>query len=100
MSGEYVVMIIVAGITAVGGWIGNHISNKPKRDDSQMNRINLIITQYESWNEVLNQENKYLKERNVKLKKEVHVLTEKVNCLEKRIRELEGGEPFGKSKEQ
>lgn len=62
MSGEYVVMIIVAGITAVGGWIGNHISNKPKRDDSQMNRINLIITQYESWNDDL-------KERNIKLKK-------------------------------
>lgn len=85
MSGEYVVMIIVAGITAVGGWIGNHISNKPKRDDSQMNRINLIITQYESWNDEL-------KERNVKLKKENHVLREKITCLEKRIKELEGGE--------
>ena len=85
MSGEYVVMIIVAGITAVGGWIGNHISNKPKRDDSQMNRINLIITQYESWNDDL-------KERNIKLKKENHVLREKITCLEKRIKELEGGE--------
>ena len=78
-------MIIVAGITAVGGWIGNHISNKPKRDDSQMNRINLIITQYESWNDDL-------KERNIKLKKENHVLREKITCLEKRIKELEGGE--------
>ena len=85
MSGEYVVMIIVAGITAVGGWIGNHISNKPKRDDSQMNRINLIITQYESWNDDL-------KERNIKLKKENNVLREKITCLEKRIKELEGGE--------
>ncbi|WP_213810594.1 hypothetical protein [Jeotgalicoccus sp. WY2] len=85
MSGEYVVMILVAGITAVGGWIGNHISNKPKRDDSQMNRINLIITQYESWNDDL-------KERNIKLKKENHVLREKITCLEKRIKELEGGE--------
>ena len=85
MSGEYVVMIIVAGITAVGGWIGNHISNKPKRDDSQMNRINLIITQYESWNDDL-------KERNIKLKKENHVLREKITCLEKLIKELEGGE--------
>lgn len=85
MSGEYVVMIIVAGITAVGGWIGNHISNKPRRDDSQMNRINLIITQYESWNDDL-------KERNIKLKKENHVLREKITCLEKRIKELEGGE--------
>lgn len=85
MSGEYVVMIIVAGITAVGGWIGNHISNKPKRDDSQMNRINLIITQYESWNDDL-------KERNIKLKKENHVLREKITCLKKRIKELEGGE--------
>lgn len=85
MSGEYVVMIIVAGITAVGGWIGNHISNKPKRDDSQMNRINLIITQYESWNDDL-------KERNIKLKKENHVLREKITFLEKRIKELEGGE--------
>lgn len=85
MSGEYVVMIIVAGITAVGGWIGNHISNKPKRDDSQMNRINLIITQYESWNDDL-------KERNIKLKKENHVLREKITILEKRIKELEGGE--------
>lgn len=85
MSTEYVVMIIVASITAVGGWIGNHISNKPKRDDSHMNRINLIITQYESWNEEL-------KERNVTLKKEVQVLREKVTCLEKRIKELEGGE--------
>lgn len=85
MSGEYVVMIIVAGITAVGGWIGNHISNKPKRDDSQMNRINLIITQYEAWNDDL-------KERNIKLKKENHVLREKITCLEKRIKELEGGE--------
>lgn len=85
MSGEYVVMIIVAGITAVGGWIGNHISNKPKRDDSQMNRINLIITQYESWNDDL-------KERNIKLKKENHILREKITCLEKRIKELEGGE--------
>ena len=85
MSGEYVVMIIVAGITAVGGWIGNHISNKPKRDDSQMNRINLIITQYESWNDDL-------KERNIKLKKENHVLREKITCLEKRIKELEGAE--------
>lgn len=85
MSGEYVVMIIVAGITAVGGWIGNHISNRPKRDDSQMNRINLIITQYESWNDDL-------KERNIKLKKENHVLREKITCLEKRIKELEGGE--------
>ena len=85
MSGEYVVMIIVAGITAVGGWIGNHISNKPKRDDSHMNRINLIITQYESWNDDL-------KERNIKLKKENHVLREKITCLEKRIKELEGGE--------
>ncbi|MCK1976081.1 hypothetical protein LNK15_03295 [Jeotgalicoccus huakuii] len=85
MSTEYVVMIIVASITAVGGWIGNHISNKPKREDSHMNKINLIITQYEAWNEEL-------KERNVKLKKEVHVLREKVDCLEKRIRELEGGE--------
>lgn len=85
MSGEYVVMIIVAGITAVGGWIGNHISNKPKRDDSQMNRINLIITQYEAWNDDL-------KDRNIKLKKENHVLREKITCLEKRIKELEGGE--------
>lgn len=85
MSGEYVVMIIVAGITAVGGWIGNHISNKPKRDDSQMNRVNLIITQYEAWNDDL-------KERNIKLKKENHVLREKITFLEKRIKELEGGE--------
>ena len=85
MSMEYAVMIIVAGITVIGGWIGNHISNKPKRDDSQMNRINLIITQYESWNDDL-------KERNIKLKKENHVLREKITCLEKRIKELEGGE--------
>lgn len=85
MSTEYVVMIIVATITAVGGWIGNKISNKPKNDDNHMNRINLIITQYESWNEEL-------KERNMTLKKENHILREKVTCLEKRIRELEGGE--------
>lgn len=85
MDLQYLVMIAVACITAAGGWIGNHISNKPKRDESHMNRINLIITQYESWNDEL-------KERNVKLKKEVHVLRGKVTCLEKRIRELEGGE--------
>ena len=83
MDLQYFVMIAVAVITAVGGWIGNHISNKPKRDDSQMNRINLIITQYESWNDDL-------KERNIKLKKENHVLREKITCLEKRIKELEG----------
>lgn len=85
MDAQYVVMIAVAIITAAGGWVGNHISNKPKRDDSHMNRINLIITQYESWNEILTQ-------KNIKLKKEVHVLTEKVTRLEKRIKELEGGE--------
>lgn len=92
MSTEYVVMIIVASITAVGGWIGNHISNKPKREDSHMNKINLIIMQYESWNEALKKENGKLSERNVTLKKENHILREKVDCLEKRIRELEGGE--------
>jgi len=85
MDLQYVVMIAVAVITAVGGWIGNHISNKPKRDESSMNRINLIITQYEAWNDDL-------KERNIKLKKENHVLREKITCLEKRIKELEGGE--------
>lgn len=85
MSIEYGTLIIVAIITAVGGWIGNYISNKPKRDDSHMNRINLIITQYESWNEEL-------KKRNVKLKEENRVLHEKVSCLEKRVRELEGGD--------
>lgn len=85
MDLQYFVMIAVAVITAVGGWIGNHISNKPKRDESNMNRINLIITQYESWNDDL-------KERNIKLKKENHVLREKITCLEKRIKELEGGE--------
>lgn len=85
MDLQYSVMIAVAVITAVGGWIGNHISNKPKRDESNMNRINLIITQYESWNDDL-------KERNIKLKKENHVLREKITCLEKRIKELEGGE--------
>ncbi|MEK4555541.1 hypothetical protein [Jeotgalicoccus sp. FSL K6-3177] len=85
MITEYVALIIVAVITAVGGLIGNYISNKPKRDDSHMNRINLIITQYESWNDDL-------KERNIKLKKENHVLREKITCLEKRIKELEGGE--------
>lgn len=85
MSMEYVVMIIVAGITVIGGIYGNHISNKPKKEDNHMNRINLIITQYESWNDDL-------KERNIKLKKENHVLREKITCLEKRIKELEGGE--------
>lgn len=92
MSTEYVVMIIVASITAVGGWIGNHISNKPKRDDSHMNRIELIITKYESWNKALEKENEDLESRNITLKKENHILREKVDCLEKRIRELEGGE--------
>lgn len=85
MDLQYFVMIAVAVITAVGGWIGNHISNKPKRDESNMNRINLIITQYESWNDDL-------KERNIKLKKENHVLREKIESLEKRIQQLEGGE--------
>ena len=85
MEAEYIFMLAGVIITAIGGWVANHISNKPKRDESNMNRINLIITQYVSWNDDL-------KERNIKLKKENHVLREKITCLEKRIKELEGGE--------
>lgn len=85
MDTQYIVMLASVVITAVGGWVANHISNKPKRDESNMNRINLIITQYESWNDDL-------KERNIKLKKENHVLREKIESLEKRIQQLEGGE--------
>lgn len=99
MSTEYVVMIMVAVISVVGGWVSNHISNRPKHDESNMNRIDLIIKQYESWNEALKKENGKLSERNVTLKKENHILREKVDCLEKRIRELEGGEPSDSEKQ-
>lgn len=100
MSMEYVVLIVSTVITVAGGLIGNKISNKPKNDDNHMNRIELIITKYESWNKTLEEKNKDLKERNVTLKKENHVLREKVTRLEKRIKELEGGENNSDSKEQ
>lgn len=47
MEMQYVAMIVVAVIAAIGGGYGNHISNKPKSEESKHNRIELIITHLE-----------------------------------------------------
>lgn len=83
MDMQYVVMIAVAVITAAGGWIGNHISNKPKREESQMNKINLIINQLEK--NVDNCEKRYSKacEENRLLRDEKRALRRKLEDMEK-----------------
>lgn len=63
MDSEYIKLIIVPIIAAVGGWIGNIITNRPKHEDISMNRINLVITQYEKIIEENNRTIKHLKKK-------------------------------------
>lgn len=93
MDMQYVVMLAGFIITAVGGWIGNHISNKPKRMESNDNRINTIITHLErNWEKC---EKRYTKacDENRALRSEKRALKNELDDLKK------GGEKLGKSKE-
>lgn len=85
METGHIVLVITTVLTGLFGWGANHISNAPKKEDASMNKINLIITQYESFNAVITQDN-------IKLRKENRELHEKVTTLEERIRNLERGE--------
>lgn len=81
MEMSHVVMLVVPVISAVGVWIGNHISNKPKKEDANLNRVEFIVSNLEKFNEKcerkvkrLSYENKTLREKNRHLE---HQLNEK-----------------------
>ena len=63
MDSEYIKLIIVPIIAAVGGWVGNIITNRPKHEDNSMNRINLVMSQYEKIIEENNRTINHLKKK-------------------------------------
>lgn len=70
-------------VTAVFGLIGNHVSNKPKRMESNDNRINTIITHLErNWEKC---EKRYTKAcgENRTLRSEIRVLKNELDELKK-----------------
>lgn len=78
MEMEYVVIIAVPILTGIAGWVGNHISNRPKRENNNMNKIQLIIAEYEKMNQRCEErnlrmceENRDLRDKNRNLKKEL-----------------------------
>lgn len=78
MEMNHVVMIIVPVIAGIFGWVGNHISNQPKREDTNLNRIEFIVSNYEKLNDQcegrvkrLSYENKVLRDKNRHLKSEL-----------------------------
>lgn len=79
MEMSHVVMLVVPVISAVGVWVGNHISNKPKKEDTNLNRIEFIVSNLEKFNEKcerkvkrLSYENKTLREKNRNLEYQLH----------------------------
>lgn len=46
-----------------GGWVGNWITNAPKREDASINRLNLVMNQYDKIIEENNRTIKHLKQK-------------------------------------
>jgi len=72
-------MLLVAIVTGVSGWVGNYITNLSKRDETSMNRINLIIVEYEKSLE-------QCKDRNAVLVKENRILRQENNELHDKLK--------------
>lgn len=70
MYAEYIAMILVAIISAVGVIWGNHITTKPKTEDANINRINLMMDQYQRIIEENNLTIKHLKSKISEMKDE------------------------------
>lgn len=71
MTFEHLIMVLIAVITGVAGWVGNIITNAPKQEESTMNRINLIIVEYEKSLERCNERNKVLVKENRELREKM-----------------------------
>ena len=84
MEMSHIVMIVVPIISAVGVWVGNHISNKPKKEDANLNRVEFIVSNLEKMNERCEGKVKRLAYEN-------KTLREKNRCLEHQLKEKEEG---------
>lgn len=85
MSTDYIVSILLGLISAVALWIGNHISNRPKKDETNVNKINTILSYYEKINDDWEKRYERAEARN-------QSLCEENTRLRKRIKELENNE--------
>lgn len=93
MEMEHVVMIAVGLIAAVGGWISNHISNKPKKEDVNVNRIETIMRSLERQYERSEKRVEECEDRYSKACEENRQLREKLRDLRRVLSKLqEGGE--------
>lgn len=80
-------------LIVAGGWIGNWITNAPKREDASINRLNLVMNQYDKIIEENNRTIKHLKQKITEIqdeKKEQAVLyQEKIKQLQHENNKLE-----------
>lgn len=82
MTFEYGVMILIAVITGVTGWVSNIITNRPKKEEANHNRVNWIVTEYEKSLERSREENKCLREEVKELRQKIEELTLKIKEME------------------
>lgn len=76
MTFEYGVMILIAIITGAAGWVSNIITNRPKNEEANYNRVNWIVTEYEKSLERTREENDSLRAENKDLKLKIKELEE------------------------
>lgn len=82
MTFEYGVMILIAIITGAAGWVSNIITNRPKNEEANQNRVNWIVTEYEKSLERSREENICLREEIKELRQKIEELTLKIKELE------------------
>jgi predicted RNase H-like nuclease (RuvC/YqgF family) len=85
MSTDYIVSILLGLISAVALWIGNLITNRPKKDETNVNKINTILSYYEKINDDWEKRYERAEARN-------QTLCDENDRLRKRIKELENNE--------
>ena len=69
-------MILIAIITGAAGWVSNIITNRPKNEEANYNRVNWIVTEYEKSLERTREENDSLRAENKDLKLKIKELEE------------------------
>lgn len=74
MTFEYGVMILIAIITGAAGWVSNIITNRPKNEEANYNRVNWIVTEYEKSLKRTREENDSLRAENKDLKLKIKEL--------------------------
>lgn len=90
---EYIKLIIMPLLIMAGGWVGNWITNAPKREDASINRLNLVMNQYDKIIEENNRTIKHLKQKITEIqgeKREQSIMyQEKINKLKHDNKKLE-----------